>query len=402
MTGNKRIYIFLEHYYPKSQSISAQLISELADGISEFGHEIFLIVPDPNVKFPFEIRIIKGQKVVFFKSPDTKKSNRILRALSELLLSLSAYISLRDFIRENPPEYILYLSPTIFYGPYLNYLKKNLNIKSYLILRDIFPQWAVEVGLIKENSFIHKFFKYFEELNYSAANHIGLEAPSILNQFNQRQVAHAKKTELLFNWVRKDKPNVRKEISLREKYGLKDELIFFYGGNIGVAQDVQNIVRLAENMKNITKVVFIIIGNGTERKLIHDLIFEKKLDEKIIFDEGVSNEIFMDYITEVDVGLISLNKNNRGHNIPGKILNYCRFGIPILGSVNQNNDIINIINENNAGIVVTNGDDSQFFNAAKHFLDKSFRAESSVGSKGLVEKLFSVDVASNKILEKIL
>ena len=131
------------------------------------------------------------------------------------------------------------------------------------------------------------------------------------------------------------------------------------------------------------------------------MIQRKNLNENIIFAEGVEQKIYMDYLTEIDIGLISLNKNTRGHNIPGKILNYARMGIPILGSVNQGNDIIRIINENNAGIVVENGDDNSFAKAASSFLEESFRSKKSIGSNSLVEKIFSVDVALKKILEKI-
>ena len=62
----KRIYIFLEYYYPKSQRVSAQLISELADQITQYENEVFIIVPDPDIKYPYEVKIINDQKVVFF------------------------------------------------------------------------------------------------------------------------------------------------------------------------------------------------------------------------------------------------------------------------------------------------------------------------------------------------
>jgi len=401
MKKHKRIYIFVGDYYPSSQSATAQLISELAEQISASGHEIYIIVPSPQVKFPYEIKIVNDQKVVFFKSPDTKVSNRILRTFNELILSVTCYFSLRGFIRDNPPEYLITYSPTIFYGPYVSYLRKKLKVKNYLILRDIFPQWAVECGLIRENSFVHKFFRFFEELNYKAATNIGLEAPSIVEQFNKRHVNHATKTELLINWVANKATKTEKRNSIREKYDLYEKIIFFYGGNIGVGQDVENIVRLAENMKQINNVIFVILGTGTEREKIFKMIQRKNLNENIIFAEGVEQKIYMDYLTEIDIGLISLNKNTRGHNIPGKILNYARMGIPILGSVNQGNDIIRIINENNAGIVVENGDDKSFAKAASSFLEASFRSKKSIGSNSLVEKIFSVDVALKKILEKI-
>ena len=390
----------MEHYYPKSQRISAQLAKELAETFEEKDNKVYIIVPDANSKIPYEIKNIHGISVVFFRSPETKVESRILRAINELILSITAFFMLSKLLKNIKPDYVVYFSPTIFFGAYIKYLVKKFNIKSYLVLRDIFPQWTVDVGLIQDDGLIHRFFKYFERLNYSAANYIGLEAPSILKDFCTKNTDHAFKTELLFNWVSTKDKNVKKVFSLRDKFSLQDKIIFFYGGNIGVAQDVGNIIRLADALRNQDNIVFVVMGHGTERKKISDEIADKNLERKVVFTDGVPQEVFSDYIQEIDIGLMSLNKNNTGHNIPGKLLNYSKNGIPILGSVNRGNDIINIINNNNAGIVVENGDDKAFKKAAESLLDKKVRDEKSIGSKSLVERIFNVDVAAEKILIK--
>ena len=395
----QNVFIFLEYYYPKSQRISAQLVKELADNIKSRGHMVYVIVPDNDCTYPFHHRNVDGVEVVYFKSFNTKIDNRILRAIYELMLPFNAFFMLRRFLRNIKPDYLIYLSPTIFYGLYIKYLVKKFNIKSYLVLRDIFPQWVVDVGLIKENGLIHKFFKYFENINYAAANYIGLESPSILKEFKARNKIYSHNSELLFNWVT---PHVEKEklSSIRDEFNIKNEIIFFYGGNIGVAQDVSNIIRLAESLRHIDNLIFVLMGHGTERKKILYEIKEKDLEERVIFSDGVPQNKFLDYIQEIDVGLMSLNKKNKGHNIPGKLLNYSRYGIPVLGSVNKGNDIINIVNDNNAGIVVENGDDQAFRQAAEDLLDEDVRTQKSIGSRSLVDKIFSVDVAAEKILAK--
>ena len=395
----QNIFIFLEYYYPKSQRISAQLVKELAENIKNRNHMVYVIVPDNDCKFPFEKTNIDGIQVVYFRSFNTKVNNRILRAIYELMIPVNAFFMLRKFLNSTQPDYLIYLSPTIFYGPYIKYLVRKFNIKSYLILRDIFPQWAVDVGLIAENSLIHKFFKYFENINYSAASYIGLESPSILKDFKGRNKPYSNNAELLFNWVKKYEKK-DKTYSIRDEFNIQNKIIFFYGGNIGVAQDLSNIIRLAESLRHIDNLIFVLMGYGTEREKILNEIKKRDLEEKVIFSNGVPQNKFVDYIQEIDVGLMSLNKKNRGHNIPGKLLNYSRYGIPILGSVNKGNDIINIINDNNAGIVVENGDDQSFRRAAEDLLNKEFRDEKAIGSSSLVDKIFSVNVAAEKILAK--
>ncbi|WP_160317817.1 glycosyltransferase, partial [Erwinia billingiae] len=126
--------------------------------------------------------------------------------------------------------------------------------------------------------------------------------------------------------------------SLKKKYGLQDKVVFFYGGNIGTAQDMDNILRLAKKIENHVNAHFLFVGEGDEVPLVLSAINESKA-ENITYIKSISQEEFKLLLKEIDVGLFTLNKHHKSHNFPGKILGYMVNNVPILGSVNQGNDL---------------------------------------------------------------
>ena len=141
-------------------------------------------------------------------------------------------------------------------------MKKVCGCKSYLVLRDLFPQWAIDQGLIKHSSFIEKYFRYFENLNYNAADHIGLMSERNKSSFDDL-TANVYRTSVLRNWANymPVKP-YDIDISYRSKLGLNDKIIYFYGGNIGHAQNMENLMRLVKGMRTFQQAHFLFVGDN--------------------------------------------------------------------------------------------------------------------------------------------
>ncbi|MDO3385531.1 glycosyltransferase family 4 protein, partial [Gilvimarinus sp. SDUM040013] len=196
----------------------------------------------------------------------------------------------------------VYYSPSIFFG-YLAYkIKTASQCHAYLILRDMFPQWAVDEGLIEQGSLIEKYFRFFERLNYASADCIGLMSPKnlqLFEKFNGNQY----NTEVLYNWADENAyPCKSHTFGLRDQFNLTDKVIFFYGGNIGHAQDMGNLLRLVEAMKPIENAYFIFLGQGDEVALVKQTIEDKSL-LNCLFLSSVSQQDYKLILNEVDVGL---------------------------------------------------------------------------------------------------
>ena len=368
---------------------------ELAVEFANENHKVSVATPDYRVTSRYVLDIIDNVSIYRFKCPNVKDDSKLKRAINESLLSYYAWKNLKIVFAANKFDLIIYYSPSIFFGPLVRKLKKKWNAKSYLILRDIFPQWVIDHGMIKEKSPIAAYFRKFEKLNYKAADKIGLQSPKNELWFNSKfKLEH--KTEVLYNWSN-ESPINNLSNTYRNKLGLKNKLVFFYGGNMGEAQDMMNLVRLAQNLSVIGNVHFVFAGSGNEVDLIKTAISKNNMNNLTLLDP-VDQETYREMLSEFDIGLFSLHKDHSTHNFPGKLLGYMAQGLPVLGSVNSGNDVINVIHEANAGLVSVNGDDEMLFKNALELLSKSNRFQKGENSAILLKEKFSVAAAIETIL----
>ncbi len=392
-----KLLLVVDDYLPRSIKVAARMMHDLALELKSQGHQVSVCTPDDSLNESYTIDDFEGIQVLRFKSGSIKNVSKVKRAINETLLSFRAWKSLKDHFRRNNFDIIIYYSPTIFFGFLVNKLKKLWNARSYLVLRDIFPQWVVDNGLMSNKSPIYLYFKLFEFINYSAADVIGVQSPSnkIYFQTNEK---FKHKLDVLYNWSSVDKEKVSPGF-YREKFGLNDKIVFFYGGNIGHAQDMMNLVRLAESLESYPDVHFLFVGRGDEVEMIEKYIIEKGLN-KISCLPSVNQNEYQQMLSEFDIGLFSLHKDHKTHNFPGKLLGYMKHSMPILGSVNKNNDLQTMINDACAGFVSENGDDELLANNAIQLI-KSIKLRRKMGDNAykLLNYNFSVSSAVHKLIE---
>ena len=129
-------------------------------------------------------------------------------------------------------------------------------------------------------------------------------------------------THVLFNWADTESPKLSPEkLNLRKTLGLEGKIIFFYGGNIGHAQDMANLMRLAISLKEKEDIHFLFIGQGDEVDLVKRTIKRESL-VNTTFLPSVSQDEFKHILRQVDIGLFSLAYSHKTHNFPGKLLGY--------------------------------------------------------------------------------
>jgi len=390
-----KILLLVDDYLPYSTKIGAKMMHELAIELVKKNHSVAVATPDFRLDTRYQLAIIDGVEVHRFQCPNVKDVSKLKRAINETFLSLYAWKNLKPVFNKNSFDIIVYYSPSIFFGPLVKKLKKKWNAKSYLVLRDIFPQWVIDHGLIKERSPITTYFRKFEKLNYKAADKIGLQSPQNQEWFNSKfKLDH--KTEVLFNWSNEVPINNISNF-YRKKLRLEDKIVFFYGGNMGEAQDMMNLVRLAQNFKEEKSAHFVFAGSGNEVDLIKSAISQNALNNLTLL-EPVSQEEYRKMLSEFDIGLFSLHKDHTTHNFPGKLLGYMAQGLPILGSVNPGNDVINVIQDAGAGFVSVNGDDDILLRNAKQLISESFRNQKGRNSSTLLKNKFSVEAAISSML----
>lgn len=392
---NMKICLIVDDYMPDSIKVAAKMMHELAIEFQKNGHTVTVITPNPKLNTNLDISTLDGIKIYRFKSGEIKNVSKIKRAINETLLSFNAWRICKNILKNDHHDLIIYYSPSIFFGPLVYKLKKLWNAKTYLILRDFFPQWAIDNKILSKYSIITYFFKFFERINYSVADRIGVMTPKNLNWFKKYYKTN-KPLEVLYNWADLKKINSKGNI-YRKRLGIDDKIVFFYGGNLGQAQDMMNIVRLAIKMRSKKNVHFVLVGAGDEYSLIEKTLLANSINN-ISLLPSVSQDEYKQMLCEFDVGLFSLNRNHNTHNFPGKLLGYMVQELPILGSINPNNDLKDIIDSYSAGYISINGEDELFFQNALKLLDKDKRVEIGTNANKLLKENFSVSSAVKQII----
>jgi len=391
-----KICIIVDDYLPLSKKVAGKMMHELAVEFLLRRHNVTVVTPDSDLNSIFKISKLDGVTVCRFYSGKIKNVSKLKRAINETLLSYRAWQACKHYFNENSHDLILYYSPSIFWGLLVSKLKRMWGASSYLVLRDFHPQMFIDEGLISKYSPITYYFKFFEWLSYRAADTIAIESPKNLDWFSKKNSIN-KPLALLYNWAA-DKPASSKSSHYRHNLGLESKVVYFYGGNIGPAQDIMNIVRLAKAMRFEQKAHFVLIGEGFAVQLLRDAMQKEELKNMTLLPP-VSQEEFKKILSEFDVGLFSLNYNHTTHNIPGKLLGYMVQEKPILGSINPNNDLQDILGKAGAGLITINGDDKAFLNNALILMhDSDLRKTMGQNAKRLLKNTFSVQEAANIIL----
>jgi len=362
-------------------------------------HEVIVLTPSDRVSSNIEVTHDFGFQVVRVKTRNIKRAWRAFRAIEESRLSNVLWRHARPFLLQHPVDLIVFYSPTIFWAPLVRRLKSLWHCPAYLILRDIFPAWAVDAGILRKGLIYH-FFRRKEILQYEVADRIAVQSPANLAYFAREFQTQRYRLEVLYNWMNLQVENLP-PTNYRAKLGLQGKVVFLYGGNLGVAQDADNIVRLAQRLVHHDHIHFLLVGEGSEVPRLRRLLAEKDLHNIQILP-AVSPPEYLALLSEFDVGLLSLDQRLKTHNVPGKLLGYMYWGKPTLASINLGNDLLEILNNQQAGICLLNGDDESLVKAALRLADDpELRGKMGKNARSLLERLFSVEVAVAQVTNQL-
>lgn len=385
--------------FPPLRNSGAVQLRDLSREFVAQGHQLTVILPSWNIKEEFLLEEIEGFKVLRLKSPKAKDVNYARRTLSEFLMPFCMKRGYKNSpLHDEKWDGVVWYSPSIFHAPFVKYLKNLSDSKGYLIIRDIFPEWAVDMGLMRKG-FIFRFFSAVARYQYSVADVIGVQTPGNISYFEEWKKRKGKNIVVLQNWLADTKPDIC-SISIKETT-LAGRKIFVYAGNMGVAQGMDILIDLAEKLNDRNDIGFLFVGRGSEVKRLAAESRKRSLDNIEFKDEIHPDEIPALY-AQCSVGIVSLDQRHKSHNIPGKFLSYMQSGIPVLANINPGNDLAEIIRREEVGVVCEDADIQDLERKAKALIDS---VETDVyfekKCRAIYERMFSPSQAVRKIVQEL-
>ena len=390
--------------FPPEITGSGHLMFELAESLSDRGHEVTVITAIPRqrmggmkngnlYKTKFlakenlgKIRIIRPRILTLpLSNPITKGIDHFLIAISYYLAGW--YISHQDIV--------LVYSPPLTLGLTGINIAKRFRVPIVFNAQDMFPQYAVDAGILN-NQLLIRFFTHIEEYIYGAATCITVHSDGNQNYLASRGIDE-KKVRVIPNWadIKRFQPG-EKYNELRKELGLGRAFIISYSGTIGWAQGLDIIMEAALILKNKPDIQFLIVGDGPRRKEFENFVNGKKLNNVLIL-QLLPRDKYAMMLQASDVCLISLHAKISTPVVPGKLFDIMACGRPVLGNIPSSSDSYKIIKASQCGICVQPDLPKKFSEAILHLYNNPSEA-SQMGMNGrqYVERYFSREICTGQ------
>lgn len=336
----------------EEKSIYTDLLREMRKA----GHKIYAISPVEK-RYGMETKLIddNGTKLLKLRIGNTQKTNIIEKGISTLRIEPQFIRAIKKYFADVKFDLVLYSTPPITLCKAIEYVKKRDNATTYLMLKDIFPQNAIDIGMLRKSGLkgiIYNYFRKKETALYRLSDKIGCMSPANVEYLLKHNT-----------WIDKERvglcPNAVEIIdksvdeatrnAIRDKYGIPlDRTVFVYGGNLGKPQDIPFLIKCLDTQKDSDDIFFVIVGDGTEYHLLDEYIKANK-PQNVKLYARLPREDYDTLVGACDVGMIFLDHRFTIPNFPSRMLSYMQAKVPVLAVTDANSDIGKVITEGKFG-----------------------------------------------------
>ena len=392
--------LFLTLAYPLSGS---NLYTDFVDELANHGHFITVCIQDETRKFgALLVSYRKNICIVSIPTGQITKTSFFRKGINTLLLEYRFFKKLSQ-IEFYSLDVLLYSTPPITFYKIIFSLKKKYNTINYLLLKDIFPQNAVDLKIIKENSLLHKYFRRKEKKLYQYSDVIGCMSLGNMRYLleNNNEIEKGKIT-ITPNCIYPRKIiNPSDKATILKTYDIPLKTMrLIYGGNIGKPQGVDFIIKCINIIKNYSSVSLTIVGNGTEfyrlKKIINGSFSNVKL-----FD-ALPNDAYHELLACMDVGLVFLDNKFTIPNFPSRILDYMNYSMPLIACTDIVCDVKQEICDEGAGFWCRSDDVEGFRETLDNIIDnRDILVAMGKKSREIFNEKYSVQIVVKNVLHEI-
>lgn len=394
----------------KIDSIAAHdIYTDLMREFIKNGHQVYIVSPNERrTGLPTRLLSEENCSILQVKIGNTQKTNIIEKGISTVLLEGQYKRAIRKYLKGVCFDLVLYSTPPITLTGVIEWVKKRDNAKSYLLLKDIFPQNAVDLGMLSTGGvkgLIYRFFRYKEKKLYALSDRIGCMSQANVDYvLGHNPEIDPAKTEICPNCVevRDLRIDEDERLSIRRKYGIPtDKKVFVYGGNLGKPQGIPFIIDCLKTQADNENAFFLLVGDGTEYPVL-ERFFTKANHDVMRLMRSLPKEDYDRLVAACDVGMIFLDHRFTIPNFPSRLLSYMQVGLPVLACTDPNTDVGKVIVEGGFGWWCESNDASKF----KLLVDEIYKLPNDelfrMGECGCVymKENYDADLAYKTIVEK--
>lgn len=340
------------------------LYTDLMRKFRDEGHDVYIVTPSER-RLKQKSSIVKSDGITLLKIKilNIQKTNLVEKGISTLLIEHQYLYGIKKYLSGVHFDLILYSTPPITFCKVIRYIKHRDKAISYLLLKDIFPQNAVDLGMIKKGGLIHRYFRHKERILYQVSDYIGCMSPANVDYVVEHNPElNPKIIEVNPNSIEPDFSLMSNEdkVKIRKRYCIPlNATAFIYGGNLGIPQGIDFLLEVLNHNRRRQDIFFVIVGSGTEFFRVQSW-FAANTPENAKLFSGLPKREYNQLIQSCDVGMIFLDRRFTIPNFPSRLLSYLEYKLPVIAATDKNTDLGKIIEENKFGYWAESGDLSKF------------------------------------------
>lgn len=382
------------------------IYSDLMREFIKRGNEVYIASPTER-RFGKKTHLIEDGRchILKIKTLNIQKTNVIEKGIGTLLLEWQFDKAIRKYWGDVRFDLVLYSTPPITFNKVIERVKRRCGCRSYLMLKDIFPQNAVDLGMMKEGSLLHRMFRRKEERLYDISDRIGCMSPANCEYvIKHNPKVDSAKVELCPNAIMPVEIaplSADERTELLARLGIPtDKTLFIYGGNLGKPQGIDFLLKVIEANEENKNSYIIVVGSGTEYERMK-CWFDKVNPHNAKLIAALPKTEYDNLIRACHIGLIFLDSRFTIPNYPSRLLSYLENRMPVLLATDENTDMGRIAEQEGFGLWCKSGNLSKFMaNMASLSMDNSSVIKMGKTGEKYLLKHYTVDSIANIILNE--
>ncbi len=330
----------------RDRNIYTDLLREFVN----YGHNVYVISPVER-RNGIDTHVIKEENAIILKLKigNTQKTNIIEKGISTITIESRFISGIKKYFDSIRFDLVLYSTPPITFCNAINYIKKRDKAATYLLLKDIFPQNAVDLGMLSKKGikgFLYRYFRKKEKKLYKISDRIGCMSQANLDYVlkNNPEIP-SEKVEICPNCIEIIDKSVDgfERNMIREKYNIPlNKTVLVYGGNLGKPQGIHFLIECVNSQRMNDDVFFLIVGGGTEFPMLEQFV-NQSMQNNVRLMKQIPKDDYDTLVGACDIGMIFLDYNFTIPNFPSRLLSYMQAKVPVLAVTDINTDIGKII-----------------------------------------------------------
>lgn len=388
------------------------IYTDLMRKFRDDGHNVYIVAPSERREGRKTSMIEeKGVKILSVRTLNVQKTNMIEKGIGQVSIEFLYKRAIKKYFAGVCFDLILYSTPPITFPKVIEYVKQaNPSAKTYLLLKDIFPQNAVDMGMLSKSGvkgILYKFFRAKEKKLYALTDYIGCMSPANVRYvLEHNPEISPERVEVAPNSIELVEDGQILKQGMDNIKGLPSSLVdsfksgkpvFIYGGNLGVPQGIPFLIQCLEANADREDCHFVVVGSGTYYQKLADW-YQDRQPKAVIVTKGLPKEDYDRLVQACQVGLIFLDYRFTIPNFPSRLLSYLEYRMPVIACTDPNCDTGPIAEENGFGFYAPSNDVAAFTQALDKMLASDIHAMGEKGYKFLKEN-YLVEHTYNQILK---